>query len=142
MPAPDVQLFGQHRDHPQARELGEHVHRMVFAYATQVVAAYRLCPFLHNVETGMGAVGVVLDREPDIETGVAAIEALGANVVHLVYPLVGAEASPFERFGNRLSEAVRKRLREPLVHATFHPALVGGTDSPHRLVGLLRDARG
>lgn len=112
----------------------------MFRYANEVVAAFGLCPFLHNVETGMGAVGVVLDPEPDVETAAQAIVDLGANVVHLVYPISKVGSSAFERFGSKLAQELQRRLPERLVHATFHPDLTGGTENAHRLVGLLRQA--
>ncbi len=88
----------------------------------------------------MGAIGVMLSSELDVDEATDAIERIGASIVHLVYPLWFGESSPFERFGNRLSESVRKRLKEPLVHACFHPAMVGGRENAYRLIGLLRQA--
>lgn len=133
-------VYGAQSAHPRAMELAEKVHALLFRYASDIVAAYGLCPFLHNVETGMGAVGVVLDVEPDVETSVKAVEDLGANVVHLVYPISKLNAAGFERFGSKLAKELDQRLRERLVHATFHPELTGGTENAHRLVGLLRQA--
>ncbi len=133
-------VYGAHAGHPRARELAAQVHELLFRYAAEVVAAYKLCPFLHNVDTGMGAVGIVLDVEPNVETGVAAVEDLGANVLHLVYPLQRAGSPAFERFGSKLSQELGRRLKDPLVHATFHPDLTGGTENAHRMVGLLRQA--
>ncbi len=144
-PAAGFRVFGARAAHPRAAELAAEVHDLLFRYANDIVAAYGLCPFLHNVETGMGAVGVVLDVEPDTETAIAAIRDMGANVVHLVYPLATGPlakggSSAFERFGSRVAQEIAKRLPEPLVHATFHPELTGGTENAHRLVGLLRQA--
>lgn len=133
-------VYGAHAGHPRARELATETHDLLFRYAAEVVAAFKLCPFLHNVDTGMGAVGIVLDVEPDVETAVAAVQDLGANVLHLVYPLQRGGASAFERFGSRLSQELARRLKDPLVHATFHPELTGGTENAHRMVGLLRQA--
>ena len=135
-----VRAFGSLADRPGATELAEQAHALMRRYAAEVVAPFALCPHLHNVDTGLGAVGVVLEVEPTIEVGVEAIRALDANVVHLIYPLHAAGSSPFERFGNKLAEALRRALPEPLVHACFHPAMVGGTENAHRLIGLLRQA--
>jgi hypothetical protein len=139
-PSPSFRVFGARAGHPRAAELAVEVHDLLFRYANDIVAAYGLCPFLHNVETGMGAVGVVLDVEPDLETAIDAIRDLGASVVHLVYPLATGGSSAFERFGSRVAQERMKRNAEPLVHATFHPDLTGGTENAHRLVGLLRQA--
>jgi hypothetical protein len=133
-------VYGARASHPRAAELAAEVHDLLFRYAAEIVAGYGLCPFLHNVDTGMGAVGVVLDVEPDVEIAVAALRDLGQNVVHLVYPLQTGGSSAFERFGSRLAQELTRRLPDPLVHATFHPDLTGGTENAHRLVGLLRQA--
>lgn len=134
-------VFGELADHPRAVELATKSHALLVRYTTEVVAAHRLCPFLKTVGSGLGAVGVMLDVKPDVERAVTAILTLGEPVVHLVYPLfAGPDASTFERFGNKLAEAVRKARREPLVHASFHPEMVGGTENAHRLIGLLRQS--
>lgn len=135
-----VRVFGAGASHARAGELARQVHELLFAYAREVVAAFKLCPFLHNVDTGMGAVGVVLEKKPQVETAVAAMLALDTQVVHMAFPLFEGGSSDFERFGNRFAEALRRALPSPLVHASFHPALVGGTENPHRLIGLLRQA--
>lgn len=139
-PGPGFRVFGARRTHPDASALAVEAHRTVLRYATEVVAAYRLCPFLKGVDSGLGAVGVMLDVEPDVDTALAAIESLGEPIVHLVYPLFAGSSSPFERFGSRLAEAVRRALPEPLVHASFHPEMVGGRENAHRLIGLLRQS--
>jgi hypothetical protein len=108
---------------------------------------------LHNVDNGLGAVCVVLDVEPRVDEALAAMRATEASVIHVIYPLLArgqkesapstpnvSSASRFERFGNALAEALRRSHTETLVHATFHPELVGGTENPHRMVGLLRRA--
>lgn len=115
-------------------------HALLVRYATEIVSAHRLCPFLHGVDSGLGAVGVVLDVDLDVETGVRAIESLAEPVLHLVFPLYSGPASAFERFGSRLSEAVRRSRREALVHASFHPEMTGGRENAHRLIGLLRQS--
>ena len=120
-----------------AQGVGELMHR----YAVEVVAANRLCPFLHNVETGLGAVVVVLEAELDPERAAKFVRETGGQVVHAIFPLANrVDASPFERFGNAVSERLRRDGGDPLVHATFHPAMAGGTENAHRLVGLLRRA--
>ena len=137
---PRFTIFGERASHPRALELAESAHALLLRYASEVVAKYSLCPFLHNVETGMGDVGIVLDVEPSIETGQAAIRELGGPVIHLAYPLATGTASPFERFGSKLAQSLRGVVPDPLVHATFHPALTGGRENAHRLIGLLRQS--
>jgi hypothetical protein len=122
---------------PFAGAVAELLHR----YAVEVVAANRLCPFLHNVETGLGALAVYLGRELDVASAASAVRATGNHVVHLAFPLAARGDSPaFERYGNAVAERLRRDGGEPLVHATFHPAMVGGRENAHRLVGVLRRA--
>jgi len=135
-----AKLFGAKRTHPRARELASEVHDLLMRYATEVVGQFALCPFLHNVEVGMGKVGIILDAEPSVEVALAAIVDLDEPVLHLVFPLAQMSAAKFEPFGSKLAEAVRRTLPEPLVHATFHPDLTGGRENAHRLVGLLRQS--
>ncbi len=135
-----LRIFGSAASHPKARALGEEVHRVLFRYAREVVAAHALCPFLHNVEVGMGVVGVVLEPTPEPEQTLAIMRQIGEPVLHLVFPLFIGDASKFERFGSKLANLVQRSFPEPLVHATFHPELVGGTENAYRLIGLLRQA--
>jgi hypothetical protein len=135
-----LSVAGRMSSHPRATELAALAHALLHRYADEVVLTHRLCPFLQNVDTGMGAVVVMLDVEPDVACTTEAILATGSNVVHALFPLVQGEAPPFERFGNKLSESVRKARSEPLVHASFHPRMVGGYENAHRMVGLLRRA--
>ncbi len=137
---PRFHVFGARAGHPRAQELAEAAHDLLFRYASEIVAAFRLCPFLHNVESGMGDVGIILDPVPDLATAQAAIRALGGPVLHLSYPLAGVGSSEFERFGSKLAQSLRSVLPEPLVHATFHPELTGGKETAHRLIGLLRQS--
>ncbi|MFT3773553.1 MAG: hypothetical protein QM820_49895 [Minicystis sp.] len=135
-------LQGPLATHPEAANFAAEVHRIHRRYASEVVAANRLCPFLRDVDTGFGAFVAMLDPrpEPDVEATVAAIRAAGNPVIHVVFPLIRPAPSLFERFSGRLSGALKRALPNPPVMATFHPDLVGDTDEPHRLVGLLRRA--
>jgi hypothetical protein len=138
--SPDVAIFGPGADHPRGPELARATGALLGRYVDEVVMAWGLCPFLHNKTTGLGAVGVVLEATPSVEVSVAAVRALGSNVLHLCFPLSELTSSPFERFGNKLAEEVRRGPGERLVHATFHPELVGGRENAYRLIGLLRQA--
>jgi hypothetical protein len=143
-------LAGEAASHPRAEAYAAEACALLHVYATEIVAQHRLCPFLHNVDNGLGAVCVVLDRDPDVDEAFRAVQASGASVLHVVFPLLArgestgatgpSSSSRFERFGNALAEKIRRAHSEPLVHATFHPELVGGTENPHRMVGLLRRA--
>lgn len=137
---PSFFVYGAHRDHPRATEIATAAHALLVRYATEVVAKYGLCPFLRGVDAGLGAVGVILDTEPDLETAVAAIDHLAEPVLHIVYPVFTGTPSTFERFGSKLAEALRKRRSDPLVHASFHPGMTGGRENAYRLIGLLRQA--
>jgi hypothetical protein len=141
-PSPAPLLRGPLSDHRLAARFAEEVHRVHTRYAAEVVAANRLCPFLRDVETGFGRFCVVLDpqEEPDVAAAVEVVLAAASPVIHVVYPLVRPAPSTFERFSGKLNRALKNALPEAPVMATFHPALAGADDDPHRLVGLLRRA--
>jgi hypothetical protein len=140
--APLPLVRGPLSGHPLAARFVEEVHRIHVRYAAEVVAVNRLCPFLRDVETGFGRFCVVLDprEDPDVGTAVETILAAASPVIHVVYPLIRPVPSAFERFSGRVNLALKGALPEAPVMATFHPALVGAADDPHRLVGLLRRA--
>jgi hypothetical protein len=140
--APLPLVRGPLSTHPLAARFVEEVHRIHVRYAAEVVAVNRLCPFLRDVETGFGRFCVVLDprEEPDVATAVEVILEAASPVVHVIYPFVRPAPSTFERFSARVNLALKGKLPESPVMATFHPALVGAADDPHRLVGLLRRA--
>jgi hypothetical protein len=144
-------LFGELRGHPAALGLAAEVVRVNQRYAAEVVLAYRLCPFLRDVETGFGRFCVAMTRRIDLGEAKAAFVRAESAVIHMVYPLVRAPAADFERFGGEVGRAARDIWRatpdgedrfgpEPPVIATFHPDLVGDRSAPHRLIGLLRRA--
>lgn len=133
-------LFGRAAAAPGAEAFADAVSTLLARYVDEVVMPFSLCPFLHQRDNGLGAVGIMLDPEVTVEMARDAILALDTPVCHLVFPLSPLASSPFERFGNKLSESVRASAKEKLVHATFHPALVGGTENAYRLIGLLRQA--
>jgi hypothetical protein len=134
----DFTLFGEQRNDPRAAEVGAMAYAALLRYIDEVVVAFQLCPFLHNTKTGLGKVGVVLEREPKVETALDALQTLGGSVMHLVYPIATTPAPLFEVFGGKLIAAVDKRSR--LVHATFHPEMGGGLENGRRLIGVLRRA--
>jgi hypothetical protein len=138
--AATVAIFGSRAAHPSAALLAAEVRRLLFRYAHELVAAHALCPFLHNVEVGMGSVGVILEVEPDAEAVLDIMRQIGSPVQHLAFPIFRGSSSAFERFGSKLANLVQRQFDEPLVHATFHPELVGGTENAYRLIGLLRQA--
>jgi len=109
-------------------------------YAPEAVRAWRLCPFLRDVETSFGTFFVVMDTETDDALACEAVLAATMHVVHVVYPLLSIEAPRFERFAASVARALKEKAATPPVQATFHPQLSGDRDHPHRLVGLLRRA--
>jgi hypothetical protein len=141
MAAPAPLLCGPLAAHAAAPRFAAEVHRIHRRYATEVVLANRLCPFLNNVDTGFGAFVAVLDPgELDLEAAVAAILAADNAVIHLVFPLIRPPSPTFERFAGRIAGALKKAVKDPPVMATFHPDLAGDAGEAHRLVGLLRRA--
>jgi hypothetical protein len=124
----------------EARAFASIVQRVHHRYATEVVGTHGLCPFMRDPARSFGRFCVMLDREPDLEAALAEVVSAGSQVVHLVYPLVSIDVTPFERFGNELHQLVARTLPSPPVHATFHPNMEGDASRPSRLVGLLRRA--
>lgn len=133
-------IRGSLQAHPLAERFAAEVHRVHRRYASEVVARNQLCPFLRDVDTGFGRFCVMLDVEPDVPTALAAVQAAGTAVIHLVYPCTSGPSSPFEKFAGKLGAALKQALPEAPVMATFHPALPGEGSNPFRLVGLLRRA--
>jgi len=135
-------LRGPLAAHPLAPRFVAEVHRVHKRYASEVVAANRLCPFLRDVDTGFGAFIAMLDPrpEPDLDAVVAAILGAGNPVIHVVFPLIRPLPSVLERFSGRLAAALKKEMTSPPVMATFHPDLAGDPCDAARLVGLLRRA--
>jgi hypothetical protein len=127
-------------DHPAAPAFALEVLRVHVRYA-ELVARLRLCPFLRDVESGLGAFCVMLEGEPDVGRVVAFVRESGRDVGHIVYPLARPAPTVFERFSNAVSERLREELdmNRPVL-AAFHPDLIGDASAPHRLIGLLRRA--
>lgn len=132
-------LLGRYSAHPRSRELAEGVYRLFQRYSNEVVLRFALCPFLREGDSGYGAFFVVLDPEPVVETLLSQAPKLRGQIAHFVLPLVKVGPRDFERFGNSVSEALQ-RGGSDLVLASFHPELAGGTENPHRVVGLFRRA--
>lgn len=144
-------LFGPLRDHPVARPFAEQVVRVHRRYATEVVAAHQLCPFVRDVDVAFGRFVVVLTHQTIVPEAQDAYRRAENPVVHIVYPLLTGPSPDFERFGADVGRAARDVWRsippgdgrfgaEAPVIATFHPRLAGERTSPHRLIGLLRRA--
>ncbi|MCA9621294.1 MAG: hypothetical protein KC731_19865 [Myxococcales bacterium] len=146
-------VAGELAGHPQASAFAEVVESVHHRYALEVVAGFRLCPFLgdptpkrsgqtargpKDPSAAFGSFCVVLDREPVVETACRLVVEATSQVVHLVYPLVHLDCSSFERFGGELHKAVALAHPERPVHATFHPDMEGDRSSASRIIGLLR----
>jgi hypothetical protein len=133
-------LAGPLASHPEANAFAEVIRGVHHRYATEVVGFFKLCPHMKDPQTAFGRFCVILEREANVDTAVQVALEVRESVAHLIYPLVEGEAAPFERFGNALHEALRKRMRAAPVHATFHPRMEGDTSNASRLVGFVRRA--
>ena len=136
-------LRGALRERARAVAFAQVVERVHHRYASEIVGRYTLCPHMNDPASAFGRFCVMLDREPDLEDAVACVVEAGAQVCHLIYPLIATsrgECAPFERFGNALHKAVAKAMADAPVHATFHPAMEGDPLSASRIVGFLRRA--
>lgn len=131
---------GELAHHPVAPRFVAEVRRVHGRYADEVVARYRLCPFMRDAATGFGRFYVLLDREPTLETVLAAVEESDSAIMHLVFPLIHTPSPQFERFASRLGEQLRRCRKPAPVLAAFHPEMAGDETNAHRLVGLLRHA--
>jgi hypothetical protein len=134
-----MEVSGAFAQSPIAAAFAGEVRRVHGRYAREVVAEFRVCPFLRDIETGFGRFCVVLDRQPDVERAVQ-LALAGDGISHLVFPLATVGATTFERFGAGVGNGLRHALATAPVIATFHPQLSGDSSTPHRLVGLLRRA--
>lgn len=133
-------LAGPLADHPLARDFARAIQQVHHRYATEVVGAFRLCPFMKDPATAFGRFCVVLETEPSVETATALVLAETSQVAHLIYPLVRMECALFERFGGDVHKALAATGRGAPVHATFHPDMGGDPSSASRIVGLMRRA--
>ncbi len=137
-------LAGRLASHPLAPAFATEVARVHRRYATEVVAAFALCPFMSDPVSAFGRFCVVLDRDPELETAVAHA-TVEPGVVHLVYPLARCDVATFERFGSSVHEGARREAakleRSVLpVHATFHPEMSGDRSTAAKRVALVRRA--
>jgi hypothetical protein len=126
--------------HPRAQEFAQQVLRVHTRYASEVVFAFGLCPFMKEAETAFGRFYVMLDHSLDVAATVEAVTSAASPVVHVVFPCANPAAAVFEKFASALGKALREAVASPPVMAAFHPDLSGDRSAPHRLVGLLRRA--
>ncbi len=131
-------IHGRWAEHALAPAFVTEVNRLLRRYVEEVVMHHALCPFLKDMESGLGSMLIVLDDTMCLDTAVEVVCSANSPIVHLVYPLLSCRPEEFERFGSALNRALKERMDESPVHATFHPALAGARDCPHRLIGLLR----
>jgi hypothetical protein len=142
-------LFGSLRAHPAAIPFAEQVIRVHRRYATEVVAAHRLCPFVKDPDVAFGRFCVGLTDRTNLDEARDVFTRAENPVLHIVYPLIRGVPGDFERFGGEVGRAARDVWRalppgdgrygpEPPVIASFHPDLAGERTSPHRMIGLLR----
>lgn len=133
-------VAGSLADHPVARPFAEVIQQVHHRYATEVVGAFRLCPFMKDPTAAFGRFCVVLETKPSVATAMELVLAETSQVAHLIYPLVRLECALFERFGGDVHKALAATGRGAPVHATFHPDMGGDTSSSSRIVGLMRRA--
>jgi hypothetical protein len=133
-------LAGALAGHAFAREFAAVIQQVHHRYATEVVGAFTLCPFMKEPETAFGRFCVVLDEIPDVPTAASLVLTETSQVAHLIYPLVTLSCAEFERFGGELHRVVAASGSDAPVHATFHPDMEGDRNSSARIVGLLRRA--
>jgi hypothetical protein len=136
----EVVVMGELADYPAARCFAGEVRRIHGRYADEVVVHYRLCPFLRDVDAGFGCFCVMLDRQPDLSTALAAVRAAGTSVVHVIFPCIRTSPPKFERFASLLRDELRRTCSPAPVLAAFHPEMAGDETNAHRMVGLLRHA--
>lgn len=129
---------GELASHRDAEAFVAEVLRVHRRYATEIVRAYALCPFVREVDVAFGKFVVMLDHEPNLEATKRAVIEAESNVMHVVFPLARPASNLFERFASQVLSSLKEHFKEPPVMAAFHPELVGDRGSPHRLIGLLR----
>lgn len=138
-------LTGRLAEHANADPFVRTVLGFLARYVNDVVVEHGLCPFVGGDGNALGTVVVILDDAPRAEDVATAVRATGAQVLHVVTPLLVLPSNRFERFASSVAEAYRAGSnRAPgdptLVHAAFHPEMAGGAENAHRMVGLVRRA--
>lgn len=126
--------------HPMATRFAGEVLRVHRRYATEVVEAYRLCPFLKDPDTAFGHFCVMLDAAPDPRATLDAILEAESSVMHVIFPCVSVPHAPFEKFASSVRSSLLTWMPKPPVMAVFHPELPGDFSTSHRLVGFVRRA--
>lgn len=126
--------------HPAAQAFAREVLRVHRRYATEVVGAYSLCPFMKDPDTAFGHFCVMLDPEPNPSTTLDAILEAQSSVIHVIFPCASAPTGAFEKFAGSMRESLRSWIPRPPVMAVFHPELSGDFSTSHRLVGFVRRA--
>jgi hypothetical protein len=137
---PTLTLFQRSSSPPDeaTQRFAEEVLRVHTRYAAEVVAAHRLCPFLREVETGLGAFCLMHEPSLDLALAIEAITTAKTSVLHLVYPRSSVSHATFWDFSSKLGDALKKAMPKAPVYAVFHPQMPGDTSNPHRMVGMLR----
>ena len=117
-------------------------------YLDEVVEAFDFCPYARGArQAGEVARRVVLERDEAAAANacVELIEPLAASVSTVIglviLPQLASGSDAFDRFVHRVRELdLARRRPAPFAMAAFHPDGAYATDTPERLVMLLRRA--
>ena len=104
--------LGRFSSHELAPALVNEVARLLKRYIVEVVMHHSLCPFLKDVESGLGKLIVILDDEKDVDAAADAVVRASSPIVHLVFPLWKSGSSEFERFGSAVNNALYGKMDE------------------------------
>ena len=116
-------------------------------YQTEIVEAYRLCPWAERaIADGRVREAVILqDGSGAVEPSLAAIDSWiddpTADVAFAIYPRLALGRQEFHDFAARLRNADTARHElgaVPFVFAAFHPEADPDTADPERLIPFLR----
>ena len=116
-------------------------------YQTEIVEAYRLCPWAERaIADGRVREAVILqDGSGAVEPSLAAIDSWiddpTADVAFAIYPRLALGRQEFHDFAARLRNADTARHElgaVPFVFAAFHPEADADTADPERLIPFLR----
>jgi hypothetical protein len=115
-------------------------------YQTEIVEAYRLCPWAERAtQDGRVREVVLLQHDAALEPSLEAIDAWTldptVDVAFAIYPRLDLGRQEFHDFAARVRDADTRRHElgcVPFVFAAFHPDAEPDTGDPERLIPFLR----